>query len=101
MDLTTFSSTSTSPGRGCRDQRPARDHRDGCCPGDRAWRAWFEAGPDPVYAEVRGGQPAAFVRVMLLPVAIQGIPSISYLRDEDRVKPKSQSYTVFVNEPLP
>jgi len=65
------------------------------------WGAWFEAGPDPVYAEVRGGQPAAFVRVMLLPVAIQGIPSISYVRDEDRAKPKSQSYTVFVDEPLP
>ena len=25
--------------------------------------AWFEAGPDPVYAEVRGDPPAAFVRV--------------------------------------
>jgi hypothetical protein len=65
------------------------------------WGAWFEAGPEPVYAEVRGGQPAAFVRVMLLPVAIQGAPSIRYVRDEDRDRPKSQSYTVFVDEPLP
>lgn len=65
------------------------------------WGAWFEAGPDPVYAEVRGGAPAAFVRVMLLPVAIQGSPSIRYVRDEDRDRPKSQSYTVFVDEPLP
>lgn len=65
------------------------------------WGAWFEGGPEPVYAEVRGGRPAAFVRVMLLPVAIQGSPSIRYVRDEDRDKPKSQSYTVFVDEPLP
>ena len=57
--------------------------------------------PEPVYAEVRGDAPAAFVRVMLLPVAIQGAPSIRYVRDEDRDRPKSQSYTVFVDEPLP
>lgn len=65
------------------------------------WGAWFEAGPDPVYAEVRGGHPAAFVRVMLLPLALRGSPSIRYVRDEDRERPKSQSYTVFVDEPLP
>lgn len=65
------------------------------------WDAWFEGGPDPVYAEVRGGRPAAFVRVMLLPVGMQGQPSIRYVRDEDRDRPKSQSYTVFVDEPLP
>ncbi|MFM7694046.1 MAG: hypothetical protein ACKO7U_07060 [Actinomycetota bacterium] len=65
------------------------------------WGAWFEAGPDPGHAEVRGDAPAAFVRVMLLPVAIQGSPSIRYVRDEDRERPKSQSYTVFVDEPLP
>lgn len=65
------------------------------------WGAWFEGGPEPVYAEVRGGEPAAFVRVMLLPTAIKGSPSIRYVRDEDRDRPKSQSYTVFVDEPLP
>ena len=51
--------------------------------------AWFEAGPDPVYAEVRGDQPAAFVRVMILPQRLLGSPSIRYVRDEDRDRPKS------------
>ncbi|MSO48160.1 MAG: hypothetical protein EXQ67_08795 [Thermoleophilia bacterium] len=64
------------------------------------WGAWFEAGPEPVYAEVRGDEPAAFVRVMLLPFALHGSPSIRYVRDEDREKPKSQRYTVFLDEPL-
>jgi hypothetical protein len=64
------------------------------------WDAWFEGGPDPVYAEVRGGLPAAFVRVMVLPATLIGTPSIRYVRDEDRDRPKSQRYTVFVDEPL-
>jgi hypothetical protein len=62
--------------------------------------AWFEAGPDPVYAEVRGDAPAAFVRVMILPRQLLGSPSIRYVRDEDRDRPKSQRYTVYVDEPL-
>lgn len=62
--------------------------------------AWFEAGPDPVYAEVRGDAPAAFVRVMILPRHLLGSPSIRYVRDEDNDRPKSQRYTVYVDEPL-
>jgi hypothetical protein len=62
--------------------------------------AWFEAGPDPVYAEVCGDAPAAFVRVMILPRRLLGAPSIRYVRDEDRDRPKSQRYTVYVDEPL-
>ena len=34
--------------------------------------AWFEAGPEPVYAEVVGDGPAAFVRVMVLPADLLG-----------------------------
>ena len=60
--------------------------------------AWFEAGPEPVYAEVVGDGPAAFVRVMLLPADLLGKPSIRYVRDEDRDRPKSQRYTVLVDE---
>jgi quercetin dioxygenase-like cupin family protein len=60
--------------------------------------AWFEAGPEPVYAEVVGNGPAAFVRVMLLPAALLGKPSIRYVREEDRDRPKSQRYTVLVDE---
>ena len=65
-------------------------------PGD----AWFEAGPDPVYATTHAHEPSAFVRCMVLPRALQGSPSIRYVRDEDRERPKSQRYTVFLDEPV-
>jgi quercetin dioxygenase-like cupin family protein len=62
--------------------------------------AWFERGPDPVYAEVIGNEPASFVRVMILPVTLLGQSSIRYVRDEDRARPKAQTYTVFVDVPI-
>jgi quercetin dioxygenase-like cupin family protein len=63
-------------------------------------RPWFETGPDPVHAATHAGEPSAFVRCMVLPRAIQGSPSIRYVRDEDRERPKSQRYTVFLDEPI-
>jgi quercetin dioxygenase-like cupin family protein len=65
-------------------------------PGD----AWFETGPDPIYASTHADEPSAFVRCMVLPRALQGSPSIRYVRDEDRDRPKSQRYTVFLDEPV-
>jgi hypothetical protein len=62
--------------------------------------AWFETGPDPVHALTHAGEPSAFVRCMVLPRALQGSPSIRYVRDEDRERPKSQRYTVFLDEPV-
>lgn len=62
--------------------------------------AWFERGPDPVYASASETEPTAFVRVMVLPRALLGTPSIRYVREEDRDKPKSQRYTIFLDEPV-
>ena len=61
---------------------------------------WFETGPDPVHAWTHRDEPSAFVRCMVLPRALQGSPSIRYVRDEDRERPKSQRYTVFLDEPV-
>ena len=61
---------------------------------------WFEAGPSPVYAQAGPEAPAAFARVMVLPRRLLGQSSIRYVRDEDRDRPKSQRYTVFVDEPV-
>ena len=65
-------------------------------PGD----AWFEAGPDPVYAEASATQLTSFIRGMVLPLSLKGASSIRYVRDEDRQKPKTQTYTMFVDEPI-
>lgn len=62
--------------------------------------AWFERGPDPVYAESIVDEPTSFVRVMILPVALLGKSSIRYVKPEDQARPKSQTYTVFVDAPI-
>lgn len=63
-------------------------------------QAWFEPGPEPVFAAASDTEPTAFVRCMVLPARLRGKSSIRYVRDEDADKPKPQSYTVFVDEPL-
>ena len=62
--------------------------------------AWFEPGPEPVFAAASDTEPTAFVRCMVLPAQLRGRSSIRYVREEDAAKPKPQSYTVFVDEPL-
>ena len=62
--------------------------------------AWFERGPDPVYAESIADEPTSFVRVMVLPRALLGKSSIHYVKPEDQARPKSQRYTVFVDAPI-
>jgi quercetin dioxygenase-like cupin family protein len=61
---------------------------------------WFERGPEPVYAESIADEPTSFVRVMILPAALQGKSSIRYVKPEDQARPKSQTYTVFVDAPI-
>jgi quercetin dioxygenase-like cupin family protein len=62
--------------------------------------AWFEIGPDPVYAVASPGEPAAFVRAMVLPLPLKGKSSIRYVKAEDQDKPKAQKYTMFVDEAI-
>ena len=60
--------------------------------------AWFEGGPQPVYAAASRDTPTAFVRVMILPRACHGKSSIRYMRPEDADKPKTQTYQIFADE---
>jgi hypothetical protein len=61
--------------------------------------AWFESGPDPVFAQA-ADRPSRFIRVMILPLAYLGKSSVEYLNEEDKAKPKTQQYTIFVDLPL-
>jgi quercetin dioxygenase-like cupin family protein len=63
-------------------------------------QAWFEPGPEPVFAAASETEPTAFVRCMVLPGRLRGQSSIRYVREEDATKPKPQRYKVFVDEPL-
>lgn len=66
------------------------DYRVGDC--------WFEDGPSPVYAAASADRGAAFVRVLVLPSSYKGKSSITYLRPEDRQRPKRQRYSIYVDD---
>ena len=60
--------------------------------------AWFEAGPDPVYAWAPDDAAGHFSRVMILPRRLKGKSSIRYVDPADADKPRLQKYTVFLDE---
>jgi hypothetical protein len=62
--------------------------------------AWFEGGPDPVYAAASESEDSAFVRVLLLPREWEGKRTIRYVDPEDESKPKLQRATVFLEQPI-
>ena len=61
---------------------------------------WYESGPDPVFAQGAADRPTRFIRVMILPASYLGKSSVEYLNEEDKAKPKSQQYKIFVDLPL-
>ena len=62
--------------------------------------AWFESGPEPVFAQASVSVPSRFIRTMVLPRSLLGASSIRYVNDEDRDKPKSQTYRVYSEKPI-
>jgi quercetin dioxygenase-like cupin family protein len=62
--------------------------------------AWYETGPDGVFAQAAADRPTRFIRVMILPLACLGKSSVEYLNEEDKAKPKSQQYKIFADMPL-
>jgi hypothetical protein len=59
--------------------------------------AWYESGPDPVFAQTAGDKPSRFIRVMILPRELTGKSSIQYVNEEDKAKPKTQSYKIYAD----
>jgi hypothetical protein len=62
--------------------------------------AWYETGPDPVFAQAAADRPSRFVRVMILPRELVGKSSIGYVNDEDKAKPKLQQYKIYADAPV-
>jgi hypothetical protein len=62
--------------------------------------AWFESGPEPVFAQGAADRPTRFIRVMILPRALLGKSSIAYVNEADKARPKSQQYKIFVDAPI-
>jgi hypothetical protein len=60
---------------------------------------WYENGSSPVFAQA-GERATRFVRVLILPRTLIGKSSIQYVNQEDKDRPKTQQYRVFVDAPL-
>src|SRR5688572_15095173 len=61
---------------------------------------WFEAGPEPVFAQAAADRPSRFIRVMILPRALVGKSSLRLVNETDKAKPRAQQYKVFVDAPI-
>ena len=62
--------------------------------------AWFESGPEPMFAQAAADRASRFVRVMILPRALIGKSSIQYLDEADAAKPRLQQYKIFADAPI-
>jgi hypothetical protein len=62
--------------------------------------AWYESGPEPVFAQAAMVRPSRFIRVMILPRALIGKSSIRYVDEADKDKPRMQAYKIFADMPI-
>ena len=62
--------------------------------------AWYETGPDAVFAQGAADRPSRFVRVMILPRELIGKSSIQYVNEDDKGKPRVQRYKIFADMPI-
>jgi hypothetical protein len=57
--------------------------------------AWFESGPEPVFAQTAVDRPSRFIRVMIIPRAFMGKSTLRLVNKEDEGKPRVQQYKVY------
>jgi hypothetical protein len=95
-----YTHTHQGPGIRCLLRGAIRVETRGKSTPVRPGGAWFEEGPEPVYAEASAEELTSFVRMMILPEALLGKSSIRYVKAEDQARPKTQTYSVFVDEPI-
>ncbi len=62
--------------------------------------AWYEPGPEPVFAQAAADKDSRFIRVMILPRALVGKSSIQYVNEGDKAKSKLQSYKIYADAPI-
>ena len=62
--------------------------------------AWYESGPEPVFAQAAPDRPSRFVRAMILPRALLGKSSLQLTNEADKNKPRAQQYKIFVDAPI-
>jgi hypothetical protein len=61
--------------------------------------AWYESGPEPVFAQA-ADRASRFIRVMILPRALLGKSSLQLVDPADAGKPRAQQYQIFADAPI-
>ena len=61
--------------------------------------AWYESGPEPVFAQA-ADRTSRFIRVMILPRALLGKSSLQLVDPADAGKPRAQQYQIFADVPI-
>src|SRR6516164_5676385 len=61
--------------------------------------AWYESGPEPVFAQA-ADRPSRFIRVTILPRALIGKSSLQFVDAADAAKPRVQQYKIFADIPI-
>ena len=61
--------------------------------------AWYESGPEPVFAQA-ADRVSRFIRVMILPRAFLGKSSLQLVDPADAQKPRAQQYQIFADIPI-
>jgi hypothetical protein len=92
-----YTHTHQGPGIRCLERGRIRIETAGTSHDYAPGEAWFESGPDPVFAAGSATETTAFIRVMILPRDYLGRSSIRYLKPEDQDKPKRQSYRIAID----
>lgn len=95
-----YTHTHPGPGIRCLLRGELRIETGGRSETYRPLEAWFESGPEPVFAAASSTEETAFVRVMLLPREWEGRRTIRYVNAEDVEKPKTQRATIFFDQPV-
>jgi hypothetical protein len=61
--------------------------------------AWYESGPEPVFAQA-ADRPSRFIRVMILPRTCLGKSSLQLVDPADAAKLRAQQYQIFADAPI-
>jgi len=62
--------------------------------------AWYESGPEPVFAQAAADRTSRFIRVMILPRVLLGKSSLQLVNEADKSKPRAQQYKIFIDAPI-
>src|SRR6516225_9657833 len=88
------------PGIRCLIEGGIRIDTGGCSTSYGPGAAWYESGPDAVFAQAAADRPSRFIRVMILPRELLGKSSFQYVNEEDKSKPRIQQYKMLADTPI-